>query len=207
LREDKPHAALKHDRNMPYSRSAINHHKPYRGNSMINYVTVPRLLLLAVLSWVVCPNLLLAQNRTITRQYDPIIVSTGKLLPLANDSISVHTAYCYVNGEFKRSPFQIDELTAKGELETKDGIADDNDEAVFMPNGTGDRAPLDKWINGSANTRIELEVTDPLNNQKAWLYLSLRAQSSGSTFAFALCPRPRKRRRGYCVRHKLYRSA
>jgi hypothetical protein len=138
---------------------------------MLNYFNVRRGLILAAMLGMVFSQHLLAQTNSLTRQYDPIIVAAGKLLPLANDSIGIHTAYCFINGEFKRSRFQIDELDAKGELETKDGIADDNDEVVFMPNGTGDRAPTDKWVDGSDDTRLELEVTDPITNGKGWLYL------------------------------------
>jgi hypothetical protein len=138
---------------------------------MLNYFNVRRSLVIAALFGLAFSQHLLAQQRSLTRQYDPIIASVGKLLPLANDSIGVHTAYCFINGEFKRSRFQIDELNAKGELETKDGIADDNDEVIFMPSGVGDRAPTDKWVEGSDNTRIELEATDPITNEKGWLYL------------------------------------
>ena len=146
-------------------------HQAHKVNSMMKHATVSRPWFLAVVAVIAFPSFLLAQQKTLTRQYDPIISAVGKLLPLSGDTISVNTPYCYINGEFKPSPFQIDELTGRGELENKDNVADDNDEVVFMPNSTGDRAPTDKWIEGSANTRIELEVTDPLNNQKGWLYL------------------------------------
>ncbi len=138
---------------------------------MLNYFNVRRGLILAAWLGMVFSQHVLAQQKSLTRQYDPIIASVGRLLPLANDSIGIYTAYGFINGEFKRSRFQIDELNARGELEVKDGIADDNDEAIFMPGGVGDRAPTDKWVDGSDNTRIELEVTDPINNEKGWLYL------------------------------------
>lgn len=118
---------------------------------------------------------LLAQTFSLTRMYEPIIVPVQKLPPLLNDSIHVYTAYCYINGEFRRSRFQIDEVNARGEYLDEDpdflAIADANDEVVFMPNGTRDRAPTDQWVEDSDDARIELEVTDPLTNEKAWLYL------------------------------------
>ncbi|MCI0694552.1 T9SS type A sorting domain-containing protein [candidate division KSB1 bacterium] len=138
---------------------------------MLKYFNVRRGLILAALLGLVFSQHLWAQQKSLTRQYDPIIVSVGKLLPLANDSIGIHTAYCFINGEFRRSRFQIDELNARGELETPDAIADDNDEVIFMPSGVGDRAPTDKWVDGSDDTRLELEVTDPITNEKGWLYL------------------------------------
>jgi hypothetical protein len=131
--------------------------------------------LLLVLTATCCAGFgdsLLAQTFSLTRKYEPIIVSVQKLPPLLNDSIRVYTAYCYINGEFRRSRFQIDEVTSSGEyLIEQDAIADANDEVVFMPNGIRDRAPTDKWVDGSDSTRLELEVTDPLTNEKGWLYL------------------------------------
>ncbi len=144
---------------------------------MLNYFNVRRGLILAALLGLVFSQPLWAQQKSLTRQYDPIISSVGKLLPLANDSIGIYTAYCFINGEFKRSRFQIDELNPRGELETPDGIADDNDEVIFMPSGIGDRAPTDKWVDGSDDTRIELEATDPITNEKGWLYLFQHVQN------------------------------
>jgi hypothetical protein len=132
---------------------------------------VRRGLILAAWLGMVFSQNLLAQQKSLTRQYDPIIASVGKLLPLVGDTISDYTAYSFINGEFKRSRFQIDELNDKGELETKDGVTNGDDEVIFMPSGVGDRAPTDKWVDGSDDARLELEVTDPINNEKGWLYL------------------------------------
>ncbi|MBV6506182.1 MAG: hypothetical protein ILNGONEN_01754 [Syntrophorhabdaceae bacterium] len=115
---------------------------------------------------------LFAQKRTLTRIYDPIVVTAGKLPALTNDTIKVFTAYRYINNSFEPTPFQIDEVDAKGQfLRESDTIADTNDQVVFMPEGTGDRAPTDKWVEGSSDLRLELEVTDPLTNEKSWIYL------------------------------------
>lgn len=115
---------------------------------------------------------LFAQKRTITRIYDPIVVTAGKLPALTNDTIKVFTAYRYINNNFEPTPFQIDEVDGKGQfLRESDTIADTNDQVVFMPDGTGDRAPTDKWVEGSSDLRLELEVTDPLTNEKSWIYL------------------------------------
>lgn len=144
---------------------------------MSNCFNVRRGLILAAWLGLVFSQHLWAQQKSLTRQYDPIIVSVGKLLPLANDSIGIYTAYCFINGEFKRSRFQIDELNDRGELETPDGVANDDDEVIFMPNGAGDRAPTDKWVDGSDDTRLELEVTDPITSEKGWLYLFRHVQN------------------------------
>jgi hypothetical protein len=139
---------------------------------MLNFFAVRRCLILAAMLGVVLTNNLFAQKNSLTRKYDPVVVDAGTLAALKGDSITVFTAYHYINGELQPSLFQIDEVNDKGLfLREQDGIADSNDQVVFMPDGTGDRAPTDKWIEGSANVRLELEVNDPLTNEKGWLYL------------------------------------
>ena len=119
-----------------------------------------------------------AQKKTLTRVYEPVVVTAAKLPALANDTIKVFTAYRYVNNAFELAPFQIDEVDGKGQfLRESDTIADTNDQVVFMPGDTGDRAPTDKWIAGSADIRLELETTDPLTNEKGWLYLFRRVKN------------------------------
>jgi hypothetical protein len=136
------------------------------------FFTGRRVLILAALVCAVLTNSLSAQNKTLTRLYEPIVVAASKLPALTNDTIKVFTAYRYRNGNFELSPFQIDEVNEKGQfLRESDTIADTNDQVVFMPNDTGDRAPTDKWIDGSTDVRLELETTDPLTNEKGWLYL------------------------------------
>ncbi len=122
---------------------------------------------------------LFAQNKALDRQYDPIIfdaieASTALIgLPIAE-----LTAYKYNAGlnTFTAIPFQIDEVDNGGKffLET-DGMIDSNDEVVFMPGDTGDRAGTDKWLSDTAsqqNPRIEIEADDPLApGKKGWIYL------------------------------------
>ncbi len=139
---------------------------------MLKDLVARRSLVLTAVLCVILANNLFAQKNSLKRKYDPIVVDAGKLDALKGDSIKVFTAYCYINGELQPSLFQIDEVNDKNLfLREQDDIADSNDQVVFMPAGTGDRAPTDKWIEGSANVRLELEVTDPLTNEKGWLYL------------------------------------
>jgi hypothetical protein len=139
---------------------------------MLYFFTKRRLLILAALFCVALANHALAQQKTLARVYDPVVLAAGKLAVLTNDTIEVFTAYRYLNGHFVPSRFQIDEVDGKGQfLRESDTIADTNDQVVFMPDDTGDRAPAEQWIDGSGNTRLELEVTDPLTNEKGWLYL------------------------------------
>ena len=142
--------------------------------------TKSRFTFIAALLSLVAVNQLWAQKKTLTRVYDPVIVTASKLPALTNDTIKVFTAYRYNNnnGNFELSPFQIDEVNDKGQfLRESDTIADTNDQVVFMPGDTGDRAPTDKWIDGSAEARLELETTDPLTNEKGWLYLFRRVKN------------------------------
>ena len=139
---------------------------------MLRLFTKSRFTFAAALLSLVAANQVLAQGKTLTRRYEPIVVTAGKLSALKDDTIKVFTAYCYVNDEFRPSPFQIDEVTNKGEyLIEKDAVADFNDEIVFMPQGTGHQAPTDKWVVDSDDVRLELEVTDPITQEKGWLYL------------------------------------
>jgi len=139
---------------------------------MLRLFTKSRFTFAAALLSLVAANQVLAQGKTLTRRYEPIVVTAGKLSALKDDTIKVFTAYCYVNDEFRPSPFQIDEVTKKGEyLIEKDEVADSNDEVVFMPQGTGNQAPTNKWVEGSDDVRLELEVTDPITQDKGWLYL------------------------------------
>jgi len=145
---------------------------------MLHLFTKSRFTFLAALLILMASNQLVAQKKTLTRIYDPVVVAAAKLPALTNDTIKVFTAYRYINGNFELAPFQIDEVNEKGQfLRESDTIADTNDQVVFMPNDTGDRAPTDKWIDGSTDTRLELEVSDPITNEKSWLYLFRRVKN------------------------------
>ncbi|MDZ7343279.1 MAG: hypothetical protein ONA90_02070, partial [candidate division KSB1 bacterium] len=150
---------------------------------MLKRFVLSRCHAVAALSCVVLAPQLVAQTKSLTRLYEPVIVTAQTLPALTNDSISVFSAYRYdsYTDQFIRVPFQIDEINANGEFLKEDdpkvAIADSNDQVVFMPGDTGDRAPTDKWVEGSANKRLELEATDPQTNQKGWLYLFRNAVS------------------------------
>jgi hypothetical protein len=145
---------------------------------MLQSFTKSRFAFFAALLSLVAANPMLAQNKSLTRIYDPVVVAASKLPALTNDTIKVFTAYRYINNTFELVPFQIDEVDGKGQfLRESDTIADTNDQVVFMPNDTGNRAPTDKWIDGSADVRLELETIDPITNEKGWLYLFRRVKN------------------------------
>jgi hypothetical protein len=142
---------------------------------MLRLFTGGRVVLFAAVVGFIFGNHLFAQNKTLTRRYEPVVIAAGKLPAITNDTIKVFTAYRYINGNFEPVRFQIDKVDKDGKFLRESGaIADTNDQVVFMPEETGDLAPTDKWVDGSADVRIELEVaenqlTNP--NEKGWLYL------------------------------------
>jgi len=145
---------------------------------MLQLFTKCRLTFFVTLLGLIVGNQLLAQTKTLKRIYDPVVVAAGKLPALTKDTIKVFTAYRYINNSFELAPFQIDEVDGKGQfLRESDALADTNDQVVFMSNDTGNRAPTDKWIDGSADVRLELETTDPITNEKGWLYLFRRVKN------------------------------
>lgn len=121
---------------------------------------------------------LAAQQKSLTRQFDPIVfdaVNTPLLLGLQIDSL---TAYRYnaASDQWIAIPFQIDKVDPNGSFfGNETGPIDANDEVVFLPIDAGDRAPADKWLNDAGArqaSRLELEIEDPLApGQKAWVYL------------------------------------
>lgn len=121
---------------------------------------------------------LAAQQKSLIRQFDPIVfdaVNTPLLLGLQIDSL---TAYRYnaAGDQWIAIPFQIDKVDPSGSFfGNETGPIDANDEVVFMPSDAGDRAPADKWLNDAGarqTSRFELEIDDPLApGQKAWVYL------------------------------------
>jgi len=123
---------------------------------------------------------LIAQVKTLTRQFDPVVVDVNQVggsAALENLKIDEWTAYRYdaASDRFIAIPFQIDDMDSKGSFFGDDeaaGFIDPNDEISFMPGDAGDRAPAEKWVSGADTLRLELAVTDTLNpGETAWVYL------------------------------------
>lgn len=143
------------------------------------YAKVGALVASAALFLGLASTALVAQTKTLTRKYDPIVFEAYKSsaamfgLPVAE-----LTAYRYnaAADRFEVIPFQIDEKAPDGSYFTEtDGMIDVNDEICFMPEDAGDRAGTDQWLNDAGaigNARTELEIVDPLDpNKKAWVYV------------------------------------
>jgi len=89
--------------------------------------------------------------------------------------------YAWRNGVFEPVLFQIDELTGEngdwvmtgGPIKSDDlsnGKFDSWDILLFMASDTGDRVSDREWPEGYSRG-CEIEVYDPLNGEKGWVYL------------------------------------
>lgn len=135
-----------------------------------------------VLMWVVVSFLftpLFSQNRTLNRPFQPVVI-TGNFFELyTNAPVDQLFLFAYrsATGGFEQIPFQWDERDASGNyFMPDDGLLEGNDELIFMARDAGDKAPLlpGPWINDVESTmfpRYEIEITDPLDGARAWVYL------------------------------------
>jgi hypothetical protein len=126
---------------------------------------------------------LAAQQKTLTRQFDPVVFQIGQT---ALEGVAINDLHAYkynaATDEWTPIPFQIDELDVNGRfLRETEGIVDANDEVVLMPGDAGDRAADYQWLSDAGAqqyTRFELEVNDPLApDQKGWVYLYQKVAS------------------------------
>ncbi len=120
------------------------------------------------------------EEKSITREADPVIVTGNKLKKFLGKPKDKLRLYTRKKGNFIPIPYQIDELTPEGEyaftngkeaVEDADkGLIDDNDELVFMARDTGDRISPEGWPPENLGG-MEIEVNDPLDGKKGWVYL------------------------------------
>ena len=112
------------------------------------------------------------------RDLDPVVVSSSLIIGLTGAPINEVYVYAYDANQnnWRPIPFQIDEKdnTTDYWLANPNGIFDGNDELVFMAKDMGDQAPDGSfWIDDpiSQDTRLEIIVTDTLDNSKAYAYI------------------------------------
>ncbi|MCH7756272.1 hypothetical protein IH970_14265, partial [candidate division KSB1 bacterium] len=123
-----------------------------------------------------------AQNKTLDRKYDPVIVSADALSGFKSSDFefaAIDQIYAMIyNGTsqgWQMIPFQIDERDTSGSYFTDDQVAgfDENDELVFMAADAGDSAI--GWVNNADSEqyqRFAIKITDPLSpEKKGWVYL------------------------------------
>jgi len=120
--------------------------------------------------------------KTLDRTEDPVIIE-GKDFPerILGLPIENYGLFAYLDGKFSPIPFQIDErkngdyvfpLGPKADEDIDDGKFDADDELVFMVKDSGGYAPQPFWPKG-VKLCAPIEITDPLNDKKAWAFLFL----------------------------------
>ncbi len=122
---------------------------------------------------------IMAQNRTLNRPFQPVVITGDLFEEFTSAPIDQLFLFAYrtATGVFEQIPFQWDEKDVNGDyFMPDDGLLDANDELVFMTRDAGDKAPVlpGPWINDVESTtfpRYEIELTDPLDGSKAWVYL------------------------------------
>ena len=126
-----------------------------------------------------------AQTGNLNRPYEPVIL-TGKEFPeFSNNTATLLQLflYKYSGGAWTQIPFQFDEVEPDPSptdpnrttyFGTGDGKLDDQDELSFMARDAGEKAATNIWVNDVSSltsSRYEIEVTDPVNNNKGYVYL------------------------------------
>jgi len=117
-------------------------------------------------------------TRTLKRTEDYVLF-TGAHVPSLN-RCETGDLHLYSSGPsgFRAVPFQVDKRDAGGLLvfpdepdPLRDGTRLDlNDELVFMVKDAGNRSPQGAWVEGAAKG-VEIELVDPLDGGRAWVYL------------------------------------
>lgn len=123
-------------------------------------------------------------TRTLGRTVDTVVVkgeACGKVIGAGVDRLRL---FAFKAGKLEQIVLQIDERTPDGgycydqgpsERRVKDvdgAKLDANDEVLFLARDAGDRAPPAALQLKGLNAFQELEVTDPVDGGKAWVYLT-----------------------------------
>ena len=140
-----------------------------------------------------------------TRTEDPLVVTGRELQALAGTDPQALSLMGYDQGAFHPIPFQIDQrhpdgayayLSGSKASTDPDPTLDANDELVCMAADLGPRA-ADGQLPPGAITGVELEVTDPVDQGRAWAYLCSFAQDPPRTdldyVAFAVDPQTHRK--------------
>ena len=120
-------------------------------------------------------------RKTLNRWVDPVIMEGGPAKEMVGKPIANLRLYACKNGSFEPIRYQIDEMTEEngdwilpegpipnGEL--SNGTFDTWDTLIFMAEDTGDKAGNETWTPGYTSG-MEIEVIDPLTQEKGWCYL------------------------------------
>lgn len=124
-------------------------------------------------------------QRTVKREFDPIIIQGFHLKLFLGKKIANMRVYAFSNNNFYPVPYQIDEKDKDGDYifdwgrktnyENK-GIFDENDELVFMARDLGDKTDPALYIKGF-EIFSEINVCDPQTLERGWIYVLYFASS------------------------------
>jgi hypothetical protein len=117
--------------------------------------------------------------QTISRTDDPVVVKGEKMRLLAGTEINRLSLMRWQVKGWEAVPFQVDEkdsndeyVFTEGDKTTQDTDPgfDANDELIFMVSDAGARRP-DGKVPAGAGKGVELELVDPVDSGRAWVYL------------------------------------
>ncbi len=140
---------------------------------------IPSEILLSVLLILSIPGEGAAADKTMKRIDDPVVVEGKDLAPLVGKRIDRLSLMAWTRGSFQPVPFQVDKRDKDNKYIFTEGpkrkpISDPtlggNDELVFMIFDAGGRAPQGQVPSG-AEEGMELELIDPVDGGRAWVYL------------------------------------
>jgi len=126
------------------------------------------------------PPYLFAQEKTLTRQDDPVVMAGRQFQPRPAGPAGQLALVAWRDHAWAPVPFQIDQKKPDGSYcftqgpeagADPDPDFDANDELVFMAKDSGDRAEPGEWPAGARTVR-EIELTDPQSGEQGWLYLA-----------------------------------
>ncbi len=121
-----------------------------------------------------------AGARTLSRTEDYIVISGRDVMDVIGAEVSELRLYTCSKSGCKAAPLQVDKVDAAGRYvftsdkrfdPSRDGtLLDPNDELCFMASEGGDTRPAG-WKPEAATRGVQLELVDPLDKKRAWVYL------------------------------------
>lgn len=118
------------------------------------------------------------EPKTLGRGLDPVVVRTGDLEALGERRTERLSLLRFEDGGWAPIPFQVDPMDADGQPilpAAAEPVFGAGDELVFMAGDSGDRAP-DEAFDETWEAAVEIEVRDPLDGGRGWVYLASSAR-------------------------------
>ncbi len=119
------------------------------------------------------------EKGTLHRFPDPVLVPGKAFSFLTQGALGNYRLYAFTEDKFAPIRFQIDEMTEEGDLifpygkknnkKQSNNILDNRDVLLFMAHDAGDRV-MEKIWPGNVTKGAEIEVIDPIDNTRSWVY-------------------------------------